>query len=472
MDAYREEYENYEPELKVWPFILLGFLVPMVPFICNILLYREGITTSYNFLWNLFNYVLIATSYFVTANVVRTSRGSWLLAIIGGLYFVLVLCFWGYYKLKGIVGYPLGVPFVIAEIPSFLYVLSYSFFAKRSRLPAWGTSTLVSLLIGIIFCLYLFFSNQLDSANDVIYFIYSSCFVLLALFTLFVTKRSEAAPWYIDIILVFLVFISIVASPGFAINDPVDSIVIFILKTIATSYSVWIMVSLCFIYAGLGMKSCFKNLNKREDDGIEELIVKQSTPGYAPRPSYQDESSRYQNNSNYAFPSPDIDRFSKRDKYERRFDDYDDFDRSSYSKTTERYSENRDRYPDDRRTSPRYHDDRKYYDDRYQNRREYSDRYEDEYDEYIERRPEPPRRRDSRPYEEDRYYDDSYERRPIREREERPLLDRDNKRSYNNDSYRNSKPSSDDKWYDLLRGGIDQDEYESRGDRNHRDSRW
>ncbi len=424
MDAYREEYENYEPDLKVWPFILLGFLVPLVPFVCNILLANIGVGIGYNLLLCIFDYLIIAAAFFVTAHVVRTSHKSWILALEGGIYFLIQLGFWSFYKLDGVVGYPLGLPFVIAIIPSFLLLLAYAFYAKRSRLPAWGTCSLLSMFLGILFFVYIYLTSTPIDVIAITYLIFSALLVVLSLLTMFVTKRSEVAPWYINIILVLFVFTSLFISPSFpdvlAGEINIGTISTYLLQSIATNYVLWLLISLCFIYAGLAMKSCFKSVRSASDSVNTQAFSSQSIPpqdnsyqnvpykarqnqgGYNSYQSNYDEQNNYdnQNNyvypnsgsgssarSNYAFPSSSQDRFSERKGgYQPRYreDDrgeYLDYERDSYRGQYKEYKEQykeRGYAPQSDEYSSRYEaprSDRDYYqdDDRFYDDSDYDD---------------------------------------------------------------------------------------------------
>lgn len=451
MDAYREEYEKYEPELRIWPYVLLGFIVPLVPFGCNIILFKEGYLAEYNFLYELLNYVIISSSYFITANVIRTSKGSWALSLNGCFYFVTQLVFWTFYKIKGVEPYPLHLPFLVAIVPAFIFLLSYAFFAKRSRLAAWGTSTLLSMVSALSMFAYFFLSKSTEIERT-FYLVYISLLFALSLFTFFVTKRSEAAPWYINIVLILFVFASITVTPGFSSSlvSGHDAI-LFIFKTLGTSYLMWLMISFCFFYAGLGMKSCFKTLNKEED--LDELVTRVNNSVMPDeRPNY-DNSSRQ-----YSFP-PATNRFVDEEEEEKPVkkpsveeDFLDDRDRRRPSDNY-RQRDRRERYcPED--------DD--YYDDyRPSRERDYypRNRRDDYYDDRSYREEERYRRQRD-------YYDD----RPSRYEDERYSRPRQERLDKRDDYYlprddRRRRHSSEDKWYDLLRGGLD-DSYDSRDDRD------
>lgn len=462
MDAYREEYENYEPELKVWPYITLGLLVPSVPFITNILFYNNGLVGSFNLIYSIVFCVVLATAYFVTANVIRTARGSWVYAILSSILFLLNLVLWSYYKLKGVDGYPLSRPFLVANIPAFTLLVAYSFYAKRSRLPAWGTSALLTFFYGVGTALYVYFLSDVGEVQRIIYVVYASLVAVLSLFMFFVTKRSEAAPWYINIVLILLVFASIAASPGFteSLSSP-SSTVIYIFKSIAINYNLWFFISICFVFAGLGMKSCFKTLNQDEED-LDELVtrvnsrvIEKSEEKDRDYPE-DDENSFNTPVRKYSYP-PENDRFANFSK-RREEDEYEDEPRYRERPQRERRPEYRDER-ERRRDYRDYPEDRYDEEDDYRPRRSRPQREYDEYDEYDDYYDRAPRRSRDR---DDYYRDDEY--RPRREREERytdrrPMIEDGIK-----DDYRRSKRYSNerDKWLELLSTGGEDNDYDDR----------
>lgn len=454
MNAYDEEYDRYEPDLKVWPFILLGFLVPLVPFICNIMLENAGIMKGSGLFYGILNYIVIAVAFFTAAGVVRTAKGSWVLALDGLIYFLIEMSFWAYYKING---FALAqVPFVIAIIPSFILLLSYAFFAKRSKLPAWGTSTIISLIFAAIFSAYIYMEFGIDSYQGILYFVFSLLLALLALFTFFVTKRSETTPFYINIVLIAFIVLSFFIEPSF--NDIISNgtnageIAIHILKMIATSYRFWLLVSICFIYAGLAMKSCFKTL-KRDDDVPASVEPLQEVSRYTPPANFQPSKERERDDYGYN-PQREERPYQERQSY---------VDERAYQERRETTGYPQDRY-DNRYDSYQNPPVRERYDARYDDRR-YDDGYQNQPYDNRDRRDS--YRYDDRPQYDDRnrdYYEppkDSY-----RGRDDRPMLERDERRqSYNNDQYRSQyRDNKEDKWYDLLRGGIDDDEYNHRQD--------
>lgn len=463
MDAYSEEYDRYEPELRVWPFILLGFLVPAVPFVCNILFSKAGINEGFGFLYGAIEYVFIMVSFFVVSYALKTSKGSWVLVLEGALFFLVKLSFWTYYKIKGVGTYPLGVPFCIAIIPSFVFLLAYAFYAKRSRLPAWGTSISLSLVYSLASSIYLYFENGLDSVVSIAYFILSLLLVLLSFLTFFVTKRSEVTPWYINIPLVLFVFSSLSTSPDFGTFSSSDLnvgvIAIYILKTVATNYMLWFFISMCFIYAGLAMKSCFKTLNKIEPIRNTVDDVNQKSSNYA---ANEKDDEKYDSFSvypdgRYAYPQWDQNRFSKdRDgKYPRERIYNEPVRQRQYSDDDRFY--NRNGYPQRDDYEAHYRKER--YDMDSMTSRDINARPNYARDSYYD---------DRCYYQEDDGYRDYYDAGPSRDISRQRLnSDREQRRSSFNDEYRSHhRRGEEDKWYDLLRGGIDDSEYSHRRERD------
>lgn len=458
MDAYQEEYENYEPELKVWPYITLGLLVPAVPFITNILFYKNGLIAGFNLIYSIVFCAVLATAYFVTANVIRTARGSWVYALLGALMAVLQLVMWSYYKIKGVQGYPLSRPFLIALVPAFALLMAYAFYARRSRLPAWGTSSILTFLFSLGSGLYIYFLSLDESIDRIVHLLYISQLALLSLFMFFVTKRSETSPWYINIVLVGLVFTSIAVSPGFTsvVSSP-SEVVLFIFKSIAINYDLWFYISLCFVFAGLGMKSCFKTLKIEEDEDLDQLVTRVNSRVDEQRNSDVPPAVEhdYIPPKRYSYP-PETDRFSSFGSSDGRQDKEDEhgYEDDGYYRPRTDY---RDRdYPGKRRE---YRDRDDYYGDYRPRRtrpiREQYDEYDD-YDDYYDRPPRARRERDDY-YREDDYYVPRRDR-SVERRERRVLLEEDER-----DDYRRSKRYSNerDKWLDLLSTSAE-DDYDDR----------
>ncbi len=412
-----EEYENYEPEVSIWPYVLLGFVVPLVPFLSHFLSI-ESYTPSID--GNAFNtiYMLpIAALYFIAAYVVRTSRGSMLFMLDGIFYFFITLFYWGI-KTKN--GDSFTYPLCVLLSPSFLSFLAYAFYAKRKRLPVWALVLLLTLLSALLMISYLAFSHSTTGKVQAISYMMVSLLALLAFLTFFVTRRMEATPPFIMIPLALYAFLSLMIGNGFeGALFSIRSFFIYLLSETISSYAFWFSISFVVIYQALSHKSSFRNIGivfeDKERDYTEDKESSEFYPdGYKPCPNddkdyrtaYPPRSSRFSNDSQESVKS-EPERTAEPDINERRASSERDY-----------YDNRYEPRPRPRRRVVEYYD----YDDDYD--RSYDDRRSrDRRDDYNDRRELPPRDYDAKGHREVRDLD-----------------------------YEDDPRSQYDKWYDLIKG--------------------
>ena len=439
-------YEDFEPEMRIWPYWALGLLIPLVPLCLSL-------SISLSFSWQAISkYVISTLPLIFTAFIMKDGEKSWLLPLSGALYVSLTLILWVESSLEGAVSYPLGIPLAFAISPSILSLAAFSFFLKRKR-GKWILPFLLSLLLSSSLVVLSVYSGE---EGIMIYRgIYPLLLVLLSLSVVFVTRRSDSTPWFVFLLLILLLISSSLFHSGImsmAEGEVIEgaSFVSSILGVFVHDTEFWYTLTFLFVFAGLSGKSSYRTVvedipGKEDniDDDIEDTFrvrnertedvkytyppsssrfsgkteeVKREEPAQEepPRPRYEDEprQSAPQDDKWYEFISGGVreerrenrSRDSYRDDNRIRRDDYDDYYRDSrrdqYYRDDERTRRRddgyyRDGYRDIMDDDRRYVDERRYRDDRrYRDRDEYPRRDDRDYrrdDDYYrdrQRRPD------------------------------------------------------------------------------------
>ncbi|MBQ0072501.1 MAG: hypothetical protein KBS81_11725, partial [Spirochaetales bacterium] len=107
-----DDYEDFEPEVRIWPYVALAFLLQMVPVLLSVALGEKNYFTL--FLRSF--YGLFPLLY--TASILRHGEKPWRLALSGVLYGVMELILWVTASVGGAKGYALGLPFGLVLYPS------------------------------------------------------------------------------------------------------------------------------------------------------------------------------------------------------------------------------------------------------------------------------------------------------------------------------------------------------------------
>src|SRR5574344_1654666 len=144
-------YEDFEPEIRIWPYWALGLLIPLVP-LC--------LSFSLSLSWQVVaKYVVAVLPLVFTASIMQDGEKAWLLPLSGALYASLTLILWVESSLDGAISYPLGLPIALALSPSALSLIAFSFFLKRKR-GKWILPFLLSLLLSVALTVLSLYSEE------------------------------------------------------------------------------------------------------------------------------------------------------------------------------------------------------------------------------------------------------------------------------------------------------------------------
>ena len=444
-------YEDFEPEMRIWPYWALGLLIPLVPLLLSFSL-------SSSLTWQgISKYAISTLPLIFTACIMKDGEKSWLLPLSGAFYASLTLILWVESSLEGAISYPLGIPLAFAISPSVLSLVSYSFFLKRKR-GKWILSFLLSLILSLICALLSIFSGE----EGIMIFrgIYPILLSLTSLSIIFVTRRSDSTPWFVFLLLILLLLSSSLFHSGImALTEgrTVEnaSFVSAVLGVFVHDTEFWYTLTFLFVFAGLSGKSSYRTVvedvpeKEASDDVVESFTVKSERNDGA-KYSYPPSSSRF------APGKEDNDReevIREERREERREKEsqrpvYEDEPRSSVPQDDKWYEFIQGGVREESRESPR---DYRYRDDDRRRRDDYNDYYRDS-------RRDPYYRDDERRRRDDGYYRDGYrdvmDERPYvddrRYREDRDYRDRDpyprrDSRDYRrDDDYYRDRPRRDD----------------------------
>ena len=437
-------YEDFEPEMRIWPYWALGLLIPLVPLCLSF-------SISFSFSWQAISkYVISTLPLIFTAFIMKDGKKSWLLPLSGALYASLTLILWVDSSLEGALGYPLGIPLAFAISPSILSLAAFSFFLKRKR-GKWILPVLLSFLLASSLVVLSMYAGE---EGIMIYRgIYPLLLVLLSISVLFVTRRSDSTPWFVFLLLLLLLISSSLFHSGImsiAEGEVIEgaSFVSSVLGVFVHDTELWYALTFLFFFFLLYGQSSYRTVledipEKEEKEETEETFrvtterpenmkytyppsssrfsgkseeIKREEPVQEepPRPRYEDEprQSAPQDDKWYEFISGGVreerrdnrSRDTYRDDNRRRRDDYDDYYRDSRrdqyyrdDEITRRRDDGyyRDGYRDIMDDDRRYVDERRYRDDRgYRDRdeyprRDYRDyRRDDDYYRDRQRRPD------------------------------------------------------------------------------------
>lgn len=458
MERVNDEVEKYEPELVVWPSILLAFLVPLVPFASFLIKYFvEG--ENVNLIFNIVEYILISLPLFISAYILRTGHKRGLLLLPFVLNLILLITFFALKMSKENVLWTLGFPIETAISLLLLSPLSFCFYSKRMRSSFWLLSLFFVLIIDSALILSLFYFSKLKGV-DLIFYVIPISVLFLSFSMLFITRRSNSSPLIVNLLLFFIaVFSLFITNERPLFNYFSREIVLFFLTGILSNYAFWFTISYFFVFSSLGAKSTWKNFNQND-------YVDNPYSNYVDEENF--ENSKEREEINY--------RRSREKRIERldprlRATNYQNWDDYDEREEKERYEsmliKERSRVREEReRREYEYNLDREKREDIIKNNREF----------YQERSHREPLREEIYPDINDDYYERSDKYSPsFNERRYSENYDmyvqqrnRDERRDYlkNRDRYleskefhnRENKNIEKDKWYELLQNGLNKEE--------------
>ncbi len=265
-EKYIDDYEDFEPEISIWPFLLLSFLLPLVPFIMNIVLGRDGFS-----FFLAAEYAVTFLPLFSTALSMKDGEKAWTFLLSSASYFFLILIQWASLKIKENSGYVLGIPFATAISPISLSLIAFTFFNKRRR-NNWLGWAVVGCALSLLLT-YLTYSETKSLLNTC----YPALVLLLSLLIFFVTRRTESTPWYIVTVLVLLTISSFTLYPSFSdvllSSSTAEVKLSALIKAFLFSFPFWYTLSFLFVFAGLAGKSSYRKERIEENEEETENIV-------------------------------------------------------------------------------------------------------------------------------------------------------------------------------------------------------
>lgn len=441
-ERYIEDYEDFEPEMRIWPFAILSFLLPLIPFCAKVIL-SENLS-----FFTVLTYLVSVLPLLFASITIKDGEKAWLLLLSSALYMLLILLEWVNVKLQN---GEQSSPFYILLSPSILPIIAYAFFNKRRRMPWLGW-----MLIGFFFSSLVGLVSYISRGELSFEMVYPGLIVLLSLSIIAVTRRTDSTPWFISILLFLTVIASFLSYQSFSLSFEsltFGTIVESSLRSFLYSNSFWYNISFLFVFSALAGKSSYKKALIEEDE--EERISVKETPSQ----SCPEKDDRYTS-------APPFSRFEKKEEREERNEkrEKEEYEARQYSysninsqKQDDYGQKNNDKWyefikngVEDRKEdrgrrenrSRDYYDsydrenDRRMRDERYYNRSRYDERRDDDY--YPDRRRErdddyyyPPRdKREGRDSDYDRYIDrDDYrERERYRDSSYRDYPDDDRRR--------------------------------------------
>ena len=285
-------YEDFEPEIRIWPYWALGLLIPLVPLCLSFSL-------SLSLTWQVVaKYVVAVLPLVFTASIMKDGEKAWLLPLSGALYASLTLILWVESSLDGAISYPLGLPIALALSPSALSLIAFSFFLKRKR-GKWILPFLLSLLLSVALTVLSLYSEE---GIRIYRGIYPMLLVLLSLSIPFVTRRSDSTPWFVFILLILLLVSSSLFHSGVMAllegrGNEEAGIVSAILGVFVHDNELWYTLTFLFVFSGLSGKSSYRtvveDVPEEKDDEISQSFSIKSEDGNKMKYTYPPSSSRF-----------------------------------------------------------------------------------------------------------------------------------------------------------------------------------
>lgn len=283
-DSMREiVYEDYEPDIPIWPYVLLSLIIPAIPFLGNMLpLIRSGSAGVVHYLWNISSAFAIFLFFSTTSKVIRTGEGS-SQYIAECIYWVsITICQWAYNSYMGKTGFVLGIPLALALAPSMIFLLAYAFYRKRRRIANGIAVNFIAMLLSSLLAFFLIHDFKGDSFSILLFSSYPIVLSLIALSTFLTTGRSIGTPFFVSLMLVASAVVSLFLYGDFrAIKDVLQGlsssqmirqIGYYFSKSFTESYMLYLSFSSIIVFDALARKSSYRNyesgmpIDSEEDD--------------------------------------------------------------------------------------------------------------------------------------------------------------------------------------------------------------
>ena len=263
-------YEDYEPDLPVWPYVLLSLIVPAIPFLGNMLpLIRGGSATIVHYLWNISSAIALFLFFTTTAKVLRTGEGTSAYLALGVYWVSITICKWAYNSYMGKTGFVLGIPLAVALAPSMIFLLAYAFYRKRRRIANGIAVNFIALLLAALLAFFIVHDYKGDSFSILLFGAYPIVLALIAVSTFLTTGRSIGTPFFVALMLFASALISLflygdfkaikVALEGLSSVQIIRQLGYYFSKSFTESYMLYISISAIIIFDALARKSSYRN---------------------------------------------------------------------------------------------------------------------------------------------------------------------------------------------------------------------
>lgn len=259
-------YEDYEPERRIWPYVLLAIAIPLIPLLKNMLpSIRSGEVDSVLVLWNVPSAIVLSLYMLSTARVVRSGEGSSSYLILGALWSLITLSEWAYNRYMGRQELALGIPLLTALSPSLLFLLTYAFYRRRKRLGGGNIANIFASSLSLLILYGLYSSIKESSFLLALYSLYPLIMLLVSLSVFFTRGRTRGIPPSLLILLCLALVLSLFLYGDFKViqnalsslstQNFLRTLVLYFSRSITESYLFYLTLSSIFAIDALAGKS-------------------------------------------------------------------------------------------------------------------------------------------------------------------------------------------------------------------------
>lgn len=346
-------YEDYEPEVRIWPYMLFALVFSITPFVFNMLpLFAAGNVGFIHYVWSISSAIAIFLFLFSAAKILRSGKGSSIFLWDGLLWAFSVTLLWAYNTYMGKAGYALSIPFLTALSPSYVFLLAYSYYRKRRGVSGLGIN-LLALLLSVASFAYLYKTTGAEGFVKCVYLAYPALTTLIAIFTLVASRYTESTPFMISIGLAMLSLAALFMYGDFgavaaavAKVSPAEGLkmlLYYFFKSLQSNFALHLSLASCFVFDAISKKTSIADYS---DDYEEEYFEEVHAPVKEEEDiSYEEEIPRPRANSN---PIQD-------QEVLREFEEWKEFRRLKASSVRyERYEEPAQEEPAPREEEPKH----------------------------------------------------------------------------------------------------------------------